>query len=132
MNAITISKSRTKSRMQNWLEGVTLTGLFQGLPTFVVAAMLLKLFGTSHLVKDHGGALIFVITTMVLHAVITSWLAPKFPGFFKYGYEPLFFNARLSFSEKIMRWHTQPMASQQLMANVIMLSLFAVAVLSVG
>ena len=31
-----------------------------------------------------------------------------------------------------MRWHTQPMASQQLMANVIMLSLFAVAVLSVG
>ena len=128
MSAIAVSKCRR----QNWLEGVTLTGLFQGLPTLVAAAMLLKLFGSSHLVKDEGGALIFVIATTLLHAIVTAWLAPKFPRFFKHGYEPLFFDAGLSFSEKIVRWRTQPAASLQLMANVMMLSLLAVVVLNVG
>ena len=128
MNAIAVSKSRT----QNWLEGTVLTGLFQGLPTFVAAAMLLKFASTSHLVRDQGGVLIFVIMTTLLHALVTPWLAPKFPRFFKHGYEPLFFDASLSFSEKIVRWRTQPMASLQLMANVMMLSLLAVAVMTVG
>jgi hypothetical protein len=128
MNAIAISKSR----MQNWLEGTTLTALFQSLPTFVAAAMLLKLGGTSHLVKEPGNLLVFVITTTLLHALVTPWLAPKFPRFFKHSHEPLFFDAGLSFSEKIVRWRTQPPASLQLMANVMMLSLLAVAVMSVG
>jgi hypothetical protein len=102
------------------------------MPTFVAAAMLLKLAGTSHLVKDDGGVLIFVIMTTLLHALVTSWLAPKFPRFFKHGYEPLFFDASLSFSEKIVHWRTQPMPSLQLMTNVMMLSLLAVAVMTVG
>jgi phosphatidylserine synthase len=128
MNAIAVSKSR----MQNWLEGTVLTGLFQGLPTFAAAAMLLKIASTSHLVRDQGGALIFVITTTLFYAILTPWLAPKFPRLFKQSYEPLFFDASLSFSEKIVRWRTQPKASLQLMANVMMLSLLAVAVMTVG
>lgn len=128
MNAIAVSKSR----MQNWLEGTTLTGLFQSLPTFVAAAMLLKLAGTSHLVKEPGNLLVFVITATLLHAIVTPWLAPKFPRFFKHAYEPLFFDASLSFSDKIVRWRTQPLASLQLMASVMMLSLLAVAVMTVG
>ncbi|MGE0287325.1 MAG: hypothetical protein AB7I42_12655 [Bradyrhizobium sp.] len=67
MNAIAVSKSR----MQNWMEGVTLTGLFHGLPTFVAAAMLIKLFSTSELVTDQGGLLIFVFMATVLHAVVS-------------------------------------------------------------
>ncbi|MCW5703635.1 MAG: hypothetical protein R3D82_19775 [Xanthobacteraceae bacterium] len=128
MNAIAVSKSR----MQNWLEGVTLTGLFHGLPTFVAAAMLLKLFSTSELVRDHGGVLIFVFMATVLHAVVTPWLAPKFPKLFQHNYEPLFFDAGLSFAEKIARWRTRPATSRRLMANVLMLSLLAVAVMTVG
>ncbi|TKW78127.1 MAG: hypothetical protein DI543_12050 [Bradyrhizobium icense] len=128
MTAIAMTKSRT----QNWLEGVTLTGLFKGLPAFVAAAMLLKLFGSSHIVNDDGGVLIFLLATTLLYALVTPWLAPKFPRFFKHGYEPLFFDASLSFSEKIVRWRTQPMASLQLMANVMMLSLLAVAVMTAG
>lgn len=128
MSAIAVSKSR----MQNWLEGVTLTGLFQSLPTFVAAAMLLKLGGTSHLVQAPGNLLVFVISTTLLHAIVTPWLAPKFPRFFKHGYEPLFFDPGLSFSEKIVRWRTQPMASLQLMANVMMLLLLAVSVMTAG
>ena len=128
MNAIAASKSR----MQNWLEGTTLTGLFQSLPTFVAAAMLLKLGGTSHLVKAPGNLLVFVITAALLHAIVTPWLAPKFPRFFKHAHEPLFFDAGLSFSEKIVRWRTQPLASLQLMASVMMLSLLALAVMTVG
>ena len=125
MNAIAVSKSR----MQNWLEGVTLTGLFHGLPTFVAAAMLLKLFSTSELVRDHGGVLIFVFMATVLHAVVTPWLAPKFPKLFQHNYEPLFFDAGLSFAEKIAL-NTRHLAAAD--GNMLMLSLLAVAVMTVG
>ena len=40
----------------------------------------------------------------IFHGLLTPWLAPKFPKFFKHGYEPLFFNASLSFIEKIEKW----------------------------
>ena len=65
------------------------------------------------------------------HALIVPWLAPKYPKFFKNSYEPLFFDAGLSFAEKVLRWRTQPMASLQLLTNVVMLALLAVAALSV-
>jgi hypothetical protein len=68
----------------------------------------------------------------VTHALVTAYFGPKFPRFFKNGYEPLFFDATLPFAEKISRWRTQPTASLQLLTTVIMLSLLAVAVASVG
>jgi hypothetical protein len=39
-----------------------------------------------------------------VYGLFTPWLAPKFPKFFKHSCEPLFFNASLSFSEKIATW----------------------------
>jgi hypothetical protein len=60
------------------------------------------------------------------------WLAAKFPGFVKNSYEPIYFDAGLSFAEKIRRWRTEPKASLQLLVNVIMISLLALAVLSMG
>jgi hypothetical protein len=123
--------SDTKSPALNRLEGMTLTALLQALPTYAGAAILLKLFG-SQAIGHVGGAALFVMLTTFFHALITPWLAPKFPKFFKNSYEPLFFDAGLSFAEKVMRWRTQPMASLQLLANMVMLSLLGVAVLSVG
>jgi hypothetical protein len=128
MNAI----ADTKSRMLNWLEGVTLSAILQGLPTFAGAAMLLKLAGSAQVVNNAGGAVTFVVTTSILYGLATPLLAPRFPRLFKNSYEPLFFDASLSFSDKVLRWRTQPMASLQLLTNVVMLSLLAVAVLSVG
>jgi hypothetical protein len=124
MNAIAAPKSSALNR----LEGFALTFLLQGFPTFASAALLLKL--AHHEIA--GGVVLFVVMASIFHGLLTPWLAPKFPKFFKHGYEPLFFDASLSFSEKIVRWRTQPMASLQLMANVMMLSLLAVAVMTVG
>ena len=127
MNAVTASKSSARNR----LEGMTLTGLLQAMPTYAGAAMLLKLVGTQTL-SHVGGAAMFVVLTTFFHALITPWLAPKYPKLLKNSYEPLFFDAGLSFAEKVMRWRTQPMASLQLLANMVMLSLLGVAVMSVG
>ena len=55
-----------------------------------------------------------------------AWLAPKFPRFFKQSYEPLFFDARLSFAEEIEKWRVQSIVSLQLVTNVLLLSLLAV------
>ena len=44
---------------------------------------------------------LFVVLTSVLHGLFTPWLAPKFPKFFRHGYEPLFFNASLSFDQRL-------------------------------
>jgi hypothetical protein len=127
MNAITSSKSPTLNR----LEGMALTALLQAMPTYAGAAMLLKLF-SSQTIGYVGGAAAFVVLTTFFHALLTPWLAPKYPRFFKNSYEPLFFDASLSVSEKVMRWRIQPMASLQLLTNVLLLSVLGVVVLSVG
>ena len=122
MNAIVAPKSRGL----NWLEGFTLTFLLLGFPTFASAALLLKL--VRHDIA--GGVVLFVVLTSVLHGLFTPWLAPKFPKFFRHGYEPLFFNASLSFSEKIAKWRERPTTSVQLVTSELMLALLAVAVVS--
>src|SRR5882757_2493213 len=126
MDAITTPKSPQTNR----LEGFVLTALFQGFPTFAAAALMLKLVG-SHEIVGHGAA-IFVVLAALFYALITPALGRKFPNRFRHGYEPLFFDASLSFSEKIARWRAQPVTSLQLVANVMLLSLLAVGVASLG
>jgi hypothetical protein len=124
MNAI----AAPKSRRLNLLEGITLTAIFHGVPTFAVAVLLLKLAGRSEIVGDPGGAAIFVVLASVFYALMVRYLGPKYPRHFSNGYEPLFFDATLPFAEKIFRWRTQPTVSLQLVAIVQMLSLLAIAV----
>lgn len=119
MNAIAAAKSSA----QNRLEGFALTALLQGFPTFAASALLLKL--ARHEIA--GGVVLFAVLTSVLHGLVTPWLAPKFPRFFRHGYEPLFFNAGLSLSEKIEKWRERPTTSVQLVTTVLMLALLGVA-----
>jgi hypothetical protein len=128
MNAM----SAPKSPQTNRLEGFALTALFQGFPTFAAAALMLKFVGSHEIVGQRYGAAIFVVLAALFYALLTPWLARKFPNRFRHGYEPLFFDASLSFIEKIARWRTQPVTSLQLVTNVILLSLLAVGVASVG
>ena len=121
-----------KSRALNLLEGVTLTAVCQGFPTFASAVMILKLAHSHQIVNDPGGAAIFVPLASLISALIACAFGPKFPRFFKNGYEPAFFDATLSFNDKIATWRKRPMTSVQLVTTVIMLSLLAVAVVSMG
>jgi hypothetical protein len=123
MNAI----AAPKSRRLNLLEGVTLTAIFHGVPTFAAAVLLLKLAGSSKIVGDPGGGAIVVALASVFYALILRYLGPKYPRVFGNGYEPLFFDATLPFAEKIFRWRTQTV-SLQLVTIVQMLSLLAIAV----
>ncbi|WP_271589265.1 hypothetical protein [Bradyrhizobium sp. CCBAU 53415] len=59
-------------------------------------------------------------------------LGPSFPHLFKTVYEPKFFEAHLSPSDKIAAWRTQPIASLQLVTIVLLLSVMAVVTASVG
>ena len=124
MNAL----AAPKSPMQNRIEGFALTAIFQGIPAFATVALLLKL--AHHQIA--GGPVSLVIGASVFHAVMTPWLAPKFPRFFRNGYEPLFFDATLSFAEKLSQWRAQPMVSLQLVMEVMTLSVLAVGVASMG
>jgi hypothetical protein len=120
-----------KSRLQNALEGFALTAILQSFPTFATAALILKVAGSKDLVGDPGVA-IFVTAAALIHALLAVSLGPKFPKALKTVYEPLFFDGSLSLSEKITEWRTQPAASLQLMTIVLMLSVLAVVVASVG
>ena len=128
MNTITTPKSRRLNR----LEGATLTAIFQSFPTLAGAVLLLKLAGSHAIVADKGGAAIFVVLATLFHAQATTWFGPKYPKLFGNVYQPLFYDATLSFSEKLARWRTQPTASLQLVTTVLMLSLLAVGVVSLG
>jgi len=128
MNAIAAPKSPARNR----LEGFALTAILQGLPTFAATVLLLKMVGTPEIVGDRYGAAIFVVFASLVYAAITPWLAARFPKRFAPAYAPMFFDARLSFSEKVTQWRSQPAVSLQLMTTTIMMSLLAVAVVSVG
>ena len=120
-----------KSRLHNALEGFALTAILQSFPTFAAAALLLKLFGNHDLVGDPGVA-IFVAVASVVHALIAVTLGPAIPALARLLYEPSFFDPNLSLSDKITEWRTQPAASMQLVAIVLMLSVMAVVTTSVG
>lgn len=128
MNAI----AAPKSHRLNLIEGMTLTAIFQAVPTFAGAVLLLKLVGSKEIVGQPGAAAYFVVMTSIFHALVTPYFGTRFPKFFGNSYEPLFFDATLSFSDKIFRWRTQPTASLQLVTMVMLLSLLAVGVVSVG
>lgn len=127
MNAITAPKSSA----QNRLEGFALTAIFQGLPTFSAAVLILKVVGAHEIVGERCGAAIFVVLAALIYALVAPRLAAWFPRM-KNGYEPLFYDASLSVSDKIAQWRSQPRISLQLVTTMIMLSLLAVAVASVG
>ena len=128
MNAVAVPKSRRV----NLLEGMTLTAIFQAVPAFAAAVLMLKLVGSSQIVSPHGNPAVFVAVSSVLYALLMPYVGTRFPRFSKNSYEPLFFDASLTFAEKISRWRTQPATSLQLVTTVMMLSLLAVAVVSVG
>ncbi|NEU96008.1 hypothetical protein [Bradyrhizobium uaiense] len=128
MNAIAAPKSPARNR----LEGFALTAILQGLSTFAATVLLLKMVGAPEIVGDRYGAAIFVVFASLVYAAITPWLAAKFPRRFGNAYAPMFFDARLSLSGKIAQWRTQPNVSLQLVTTMIMMSLLADAVVSVG
>jgi hypothetical protein len=120
-----------KSRLHNALEGLALTAILQSFPTFATAAMLLKLFGNHDLSGDPGVA-IFVAIASLVHATVAVTIGPSIVALSKILYEPKFFDCTLSLSDKITAWRTQPAASLQLVAIVLMLSVMAVVTASVG
>jgi len=126
MTAITESKTPS----QNRLEGLALTALLQGLPTYATAVLAIKIMGAREIVGQAAGPLIFVVLASLFHGMMAPWLGAKF-NMFRQGYEPLFFDAGLSFAEKIARWRVQPLASLQLVTTVIMMSVLAVGAVSI-
>jgi len=107
----------------NWLEGFALTATLQGFPIFAATSLLVKLLG-----DDRGGhRVLTVVMATLLYSVLVIWLGPKFPTL-KNGYEKNFFDASLSFSEKIAGWRVRPATSVRLVASVLLLSLLAVSV----
>jgi len=121
-----------KSRLLNVIEGIILTAICQGFPTFAIAVMALKLSREHRIVGDPGGAAIFVTLASLFSALLTCCLGPKFPRFFKASYEPAFFDAALPFDDKVTTWRERPATSVQLIATVIVLSLLAVGVAGMG
>ncbi len=123
--------SETKSPAQNRLEGFALSAVLLGFPTYAAALLVIKLMGAHEIVGSPGGPAIFIVLASIAHALLSPPLARRFPSVVKYGYEPLFYDARLSVAEKIAQWRVQPAASVQLVSSVLLLSLLAVGVVSV-
>ena len=123
MNAIVVPKSRS----QNRLEGFALTAILQGFPVVRRRGLAAETRPPRH--RRRRG----VVRRADLGAP-TACSRPgsrrNFPTFFRHGYEPLFFNASLSFAGKIAKWRERPTTSVQLVTSELMLALLAVAVVS--
>jgi hypothetical protein len=121
-----------KSPLSNWLEGVTLCAILQGLPTYASSALMLRLFHHDMVRTEHR-AVFFVVTATLVYALISPLLAgPRCRKIFRSGFEPLFFDPMLSFADKVAQWRSQPRVTVQLVTTVISMSVLAVAALSAG
>jgi hypothetical protein len=117
-----------KSVVANRREGIMLTAL-QAVPALSGAVLALKLAGSSAIVGQPAGPVIFVLLVSLTVASFTAWLGPKYPGRYR-NYEPAFFDPSLSIKEKVQRWLDNPRTSRQLLQMVCILTPLAIMVSS--
>ncbi|BAM92146.1 conserved membrane hypothetical protein [Bradyrhizobium oligotrophicum S58] len=123
------STSAPKAALFNLLEGMALTALFQAIPTYAGAALILKLAHSSAL---QGSIIGFVTTATIIHVLMSSAAGPRYPRLLKQAYTPVFYDATLGVADKVLRWRTQPDGSLQLLSSTVMLALLSVAALAMG
>ena len=116
---------------RNRLECLALYALLQGVPFYSGVALMMILINASEFANQRYGAAIFIAMASTFHALLTPWLGPKFPHFFRHYHEPLFADPALSFSEKVSGWLAQPKIALQLLTNLLMLSVLGVGVASI-
>jgi hypothetical protein len=115
-----------KRRWSNRLEGVALTATLLALPIMTSLALIGRLAGDLIFGIRHDNVILMLITTSLSLGLTAPLLASTTL------YEPLFYDASLSLSDKFARWLTQPSTSPRLLTMLLMLLVLAVAVLSVG
>ena len=115
-----------------FLVGTLLIAIVFGLPTFVGAALLLKLFHSSAIVIDSQGIVGFVVSTSLLTGLMAGWLGPRYPKLFVGSYEPAFFDGSLSLSEKMSRWLAQPLCQRRVLTSMLMVSMLSLMVMAQG
>ncbi|MGJ4952274.1 hypothetical protein [Bradyrhizobium sp. HKCCYLS20291] len=123
------SISTPKPASLNLLEGMALTALFQAIPTYAGAALILKL---AHSTALRPGILGFVISATIVHVLMVAAAGPRFQRLLKQAYAAVFYDATLGFADKVLRWCTQPETSLQLLSTTVMLALLSVAALAIG
>ncbi|HVV42363.1 MAG TPA: hypothetical protein VHC94_15010 [Nitrobacter sp.] len=117
---------------KSFATGVMLVAVAFGLPTFAGAALLLKLFGSDVVVRDSHGIVPFVVMTSLFTGLMAGWLGPRYPKLFIGSYEPVFFDASLSMSDKIMRWLAEPRCQRRVLTSMLMLAMLSVMVMAKG
>ena len=115
-----------------FIVGTLLIAIVFGLPTFVGAALLLKLFHSSAIVADSRGIVGFVVSTSLLTGLMAGWLGPRYPKLFVGSYEPAFFDGSLSLSEKMSRWLAEPRCQQRVLTSMLMVSMLSLMVMAQG
>jgi hypothetical protein len=115
----------------NRLECFALYALFQGVPLYSSVVLMMQLVAASEIVGERYGATIFVVLAATFHGLVTPWLSPKFPRFFRHNSAPMFSDATLSFTEKVSCWLAQPKTAVELLTNVLMMSVLAIGVASI-
>ncbi|WP_441238214.1 hypothetical protein [Bradyrhizobium sp. 930_D9_N1_4] len=127
MTALAAPKSTGQSR----LECFALYVLLQGVPFYSGVALMMMLINASEFTDQRYGAASFIAMASTFHALLTPWLGPKFPHFFRHYHEPRFADPSLSFSEKVSGWLAQPKTALQLLTNLLILSVLGVGVASI-
>jgi len=116
---------------RNRLESFALYALLQGVPLYSSVVLMMKLVAAPEIVGERYGATIFVVLAATFHGLVTPWLAPKFPRFFRHNSAPMFGDAMLSFTEKVSRWLAEPKTAVELLSNLLLISVLVVGVASI-
>nr|WP_041757051.1 hypothetical protein [Bradyrhizobium sp. ORS 278] len=108
---------------------MVLTALFQAIPTYAGAALILKL---AHSTALRPGIIGFIATATIVHILMTSAAGPRYPRILKQSYAAEFYDPTLALADKVLRWRTRSEGSLQLLGSTVMLALLSVGVLAMG
>jgi hypothetical protein len=126
MNAI----AAPKSQITNAIEAFLLVAVTQGLPVFGAAALAIRLLSGRLIGAVHQDPLTPVLG-MLFYALLLVVFAPRFPHRFERLHLQPFFDPTLSLARKFISWRDHPQTARVAVTMLLILSVLAIAGMSV-
>ncbi|RAI45437.1 hypothetical protein [Rhodoplanes roseus] len=113
------------------LAGLALHALVSGLPMAVSIVLLTRLAGSGSYSDGPVGPIVFTLLFVILSAGFEAWAGSRWRWLYPVGVGRICFDRALSPSERFERLHLDPTIFRHTLTQLAMVSLLALAVLTV-
>ncbi|MDC7786313.1 hypothetical protein PQJ75_13405 [Rhodoplanes sp. TEM] len=119
------------SPLSHRLAGFALHALVSGLPMAASIVLLTRLLGWGSFSEGPVGPIVFSVLYVIFSAALEAWAGPRWPRLHPAGIGHICFDVSLPLAERLERLRLDPLAFRHILTQLAMVSLLALAVLTV-